>query len=375
MKVKNFDNFLEKNSNLSKSFIDVLQYGNKLINEYVDLEAKIKKYKNLKDPDEEMEELLQDWLNHLVNHPPRKKNLSTQVLKQYLNAVNKYLKYHRFHTELKNLKFPKQLRDEKYALTEGEIKQILEVAKWEKKAYYLCLLSTGARPREILGLTKDDVVWVGDKYKAIIPARLSKRGHSRTVFFSKECTSFLNMLMKRDGDNIFPHHQDNIKSAMSNEAIVFASYCEKVGLSQKYNTTGYRKITLYSFRSFFITKALDLLKDDIVHALVGHSGYLQVYQRRTDEQKKEIWDEIESEILIFDQSKKEQKIRDLEVALNHTTQLEERINDQDKRINELSNSEKELVKAFKMIKSGFATLEDIEDNKVRVNLTDKAIEE
>jgi len=374
MKVKNFDNFLEKNSNLSKSFIDVLNYGNTLINEFVDLNSKITEFKKLEEPDEEMEELLQEWINHLVKNPPRKKNLSTQVLKQYVNAVNKYLKYHRFHTELKNLKFPKQLRDEKYALTEGEIKQILEVAKWEKKAYYLCLLSTGARPREILGLTKDDVEWVGDKYKAIIPARLSKRGHSRTIFFSKECTPFLNSLMKREGDNVFPH-QDNIKSAMSNEAIVFASYCDKVGLSQKYDTTKYRKITLYSFRSFFITKALDLLKDDIVHALVGHSGYLQGYQRRTDEQKKELWDELEPEILIFDQSKKEQKIRDLEIALNHTKNLEERINDQDRKINELSDSKEELLIAFKMIKSGFATLEDIEDNKVRVNLTDKAIEE
>jgi len=107
--------------------------------------------------------------------------------------------------------------------------------------------------------------------------------------------------------------------------------------------------------------------------MVGHGAYLQVYQSRTGQQKKELWDEVEPEILVFDQSKKEQKIRDLEVALNHTTQLEERINDQDKRINELANSEKELVKAFKMVKSGFATLEDIEDGEIHLRFTDKAV--
>ncbi len=322
VKEKTFENFLDKKSNLSQSSIWLLKYGNKLINEYVDLELKIKQVKSLKDPDEEMEEILQDWVNHIVKVPPKKKKLTPQAIKQYANAVNEYLKYHRFSIEVKNLTFPKQLQEEKYAITVNEIQQILKVANWNKQAYYLCLISTGARPREILGLTKNDVEWVGDKYKAIIPAKLTKKGLSRTVFFSKECTPFLNQLMKRDGDNVFPH-QPNLKTAISNEDVVFGRYCDKIGFTQRYETTGYRKISLYSFRSFFFTKSLDYLKDDIAHAMIGHGAYLGQYQRRTDEQKKQLWDELEPEILIFDQSKKEQKIRDLEVALKQNQDQQE----------------------------------------------------
>ncbi len=91
MKEKTFENFLDKKSNLSKSSLWLLRYGNKLINEYVDLESKIKQVKPLEDPDEEMEELLQDWVNHIVKHPPKKKKLSPQAIKQYANAVNEYL--------------------------------------------------------------------------------------------------------------------------------------------------------------------------------------------------------------------------------------------------------------------------------------------
>jgi len=270
------------------------------------------------------------------------------------------------------LKFPKQLYEEKYPITVEEIQQILRVAKWIKQAYYLCLISTGARPREILGLTKKDVVWVGDRYKALIPADLTKKGLSRTVFFSKECNPFLNQILKNQESDLFPHHE-NLKLAVSNEGAVFREYCEKVGFNQKQSTTSRNKINLYSFRRFFFTKALDHFKDDIAHAMVGHGAYLQVYQSRTEQQKKELWDELEPEILVFDQSKKEQEIRDLKIAVNHTNNLEEKIDGMEKRIDELSNSKEELLKAFKMIKSGFATLENIKDNKINVKLTDKAV--
>ncbi len=334
MKEKNFENYLEKNNNLTRATLSLRIYGIKLINSYVDLESKIIEFKKLNEPDEEMEELLQDWINHLVQNPPKKKKLTPIVLKQYANAVNAYLKYHRFRIDIKALKFPKQLYEEKYPITVEEIQSILRVASWIKQAYYLCLISTGARPREILGLKKDDVEWVGDKYKALIPAHLTKKGLSRTVFFSKECNPFLNQIMKKDRIDLFPHNE-NLSEAVSNEGTVFREYCDKIGYNQRNKITDNYKIHLYSFRRFFFTKALDHFKDDIAHAMTGHGAYLQVYQSRTEQQKKELWDELEPEILIFDQSKKDQKIRDLEIALKHNKKLEERVEEQGKQIKEL----------------------------------------
>jgi len=126
MKKKNFENYLEKNNNLSRATLSLRIYGCKLINEYVDLESKIIEFKKLDDPDEEMEELLQEWINHLVQNPPKKKKLTPIVLKQYANAVNAYLKYHRFRIDIKTLKFPKQLYEEKYPITVDKLVNTFE---------------------------------------------------------------------------------------------------------------------------------------------------------------------------------------------------------------------------------------------------------
>jgi len=72
LKEKNFENYLEKNDNLSKSTLSLRVYGYHLINKFVNLDSKIIEFKKLTDPDEEMEELLQDWVNHLVKNPPNK---------------------------------------------------------------------------------------------------------------------------------------------------------------------------------------------------------------------------------------------------------------------------------------------------------------
>ena len=86
-----------------------------------------------------------------------------------------------------------------------------------------------------------------------------------------------------------------------------------------------------------------------------------------------MWDEVEPEILVFDQSKKEQKIRDLEIALNHTKNLEEKIDGMEKRLNEFADKESDLVKAFKLLKKGYATLEGVTDSEVHLKFTDKAV--
>ena len=76
MKEKNFENYLEKNNNLSKSTLSLRIYGYQLINKFVNLEYKIIEFKKLDDPDEEMEELLQEWINHIVKNPPNKEEFN-----------------------------------------------------------------------------------------------------------------------------------------------------------------------------------------------------------------------------------------------------------------------------------------------------------
>ena len=89
------------------------------------------------------------------------------------------------------------------------------------------------------------------------------------------------------------------------------------------------KINLYCFRAYFFTHALDALSDskDMAHALVGHGAYLQQYQRRTLNEKIELWDEVESSIAIFDLTKKNLEIKKLKEANIKLKATDEVIND------------------------------------------------
>jgi hypothetical protein len=64
MKEKNFENCLEKNNTLSKSTLELRIYGYQLINKFVNLDEKISESKKFDEPDEEMEELLQEPTNY-----------------------------------------------------------------------------------------------------------------------------------------------------------------------------------------------------------------------------------------------------------------------------------------------------------------------
>jgi hypothetical protein len=57
VKEKSFENYLEKNQNLSESTLWSRKHSVKLFNEFTDLDAKIKQFKKADEPDEEMEEL------------------------------------------------------------------------------------------------------------------------------------------------------------------------------------------------------------------------------------------------------------------------------------------------------------------------------
>ena len=116
---------------------------------------------------------------------------------------------------------------------------------------------------------------------------------------------------------------------------VFNRVLTKVGLDMRYESTGYHKINLYCFRGSFFTKALKVHNDDTAHAMIGHGAYLQQYQRRTDDEKLELFEELEKEVLIFDLTKKDQQIKKLKEANTMLVDQAEEIKEQDKRIRNL----------------------------------------
>ena len=118
---------------------------------------------------------------------------------------------------------------------------------------------------------------------------------------------------KEGNETIFTDNP-NLEYARNNEDLVFAQCRQRVGFTEKYETTGFNKINLYCFRGYFYTRALKKVGDQTAMAMMGWGAYLSQYQRRTDEEKEELWDEIEPEILIYDLTKKDNQIKELKKA-------------------------------------------------------------
>jgi len=112
---------------------------------------------------------------------------------------------------------------------------------------------------------------------------------------------------------------ENFSYAEKNESTQFSKICDKAGYSQKYKSNNFRKITLYSFRSFFYGKASDVHREGYAHKMIGHGGYLPQYDRMSDEKKLNWFLELEPKLIIDSSVRlreenklKEQKIKKLE---------------------------------------------------------------
>jgi len=157
---------------------------------------------------------------------------------------------------------------------------------------------------------------------------------------------------KEDNETIFTDNP-NLEYARNNEDLVFGQCRERIGFTEKYETTGFNKINLYCFRGYFYTRALDRVGDQTAMAMMGWGAYLSQYQRRTDEEKQELWDEIEPEILIYDLTKKDNQIKELKKANS-------KIDDLAKQVEEIKNQQFEAQKtiAHTIVEGTAADLEE-----------------
>jgi len=343
IRVRNYNHFLEKIVNLSESRKRSINLANKKFNTFVSetynktTDQIIQQVKSLEGDEKEdlLEDVVQSWINSL-----KRENIGRKAIKVYLSGVNRYLKYNKLRVDSKDLELPPSMQEERYAISLEEIHKILRASSWNKQGYYLALISTGARPMEIIGLRTKDITWTGTKYKALIPAHLTKKKISRTVFFSKEVTPYLSKFLKgkEDNDTIFTDNP-NLEHARNNEDLVLAQCRKRIGFTEKYETTGFSKINLYCFRGYFFTRVLRLVGGDTAHAMIGHGAYIQEYQRRTDEEKEELWNEIEPEILIYDLTKKDHQIKKLKEANS-------KIDDLAKQVEEIKKQQFETQKVL-----------------------------
>ncbi len=279
-------------------------------------------------------DICQSWINSLITHKKAPKTIS-----DYFTFLKLYLHYRKIKITPQDVKesidFPTKIKEEKYPLTIPKVLDLLNTARYAKKGMYLALLSSGMRIGEIVQIRKKDIIMDYERPVIHIPARITKTKQGRTTFISKEASKFILPKINTisNDDLVWGINQDKDTASHAEEK-TFREYLKKIGFIEKYDS-GRLKISLHSFRAFFFTKAARCHDENYAHMMTGHGGYLMQYDRLTDEEKLDMYLELESDLLIYDQTKNEEKIRKLKDANIKLSDQAEEIKEQNKRIKNL----------------------------------------
>ncbi len=267
-------------------------------------------------------DFLQDFIHYLEKngHDPATVRVNFNLTKTYLNWYG-----FEIYTEMVKAKliFPKKIEEEAYPLTLEDCKLIINNASPQRRPLYFFLSSTGMRIQETLKLRKRDLDFDHDRVMVVIPGKYTKTSKPRKTFITNETKNAITELLKskRDDDLIFGTNEDSLKSKHLEEDY-FYRLREKIGLTDTYDT-GIHKITLHSFRSWFITKC-NRIDSDFGNALAGHDKYMKKYDRLTEPEKIELFIKAEPTLSIFehvDDTKLNDRIAELETQVNSLLNL------------------------------------------------------
>jgi len=272
---------------------------------------------------DEQNEALRDVLQNWVDWQYTNGSL-TSTVQQYLSKIKRVFSHNgvRIHLEdfSEPLEFMPWVKEELHQLTVKEIQTILKHASPKKVGYYLALSCTGARPSELLQVRKKDVDLTQKRIKIRIEAVNVKTRSGRSILLTKEAGSYLMTKIKNlEDDDLVWGSNENVSFAEKNESKQFNKCCDEAGFTERYKSNNFRKITLYTFRSFFFGVASDVHREGYAHKMIGHGGYLPQYDRMSDEKKLGWFLEVEPKLIIDERVRlreenriKENKIKELE---------------------------------------------------------------
>ena len=261
--------------------------------------------KVVKDIQTTTEDLIQDYINW---HEER--GNGAKSTRSYSSTFANFLKWRRLGFDLfelkKNVVMKKDIENEAYPLTLKEIKSLLDFCKEKEKTKYLIMLSGGLRIREVLGIRKRDIETDLERYVIHVNPKYAKGKKARSTIISFEAMEYLDKIMQRKlpDDFIFPHNQNDIKTATINEANLFSRVRKRAGLDEYYEESKVHKVTTHSFRAFFISQ-FEKTSSGFGHSLSGHSKYMKQYERFTLEEKVEVYLKTEHLLLVWSKSEQE----------------------------------------------------------------------
>lgn len=278
------------------------------INQYdSSLDDIIQEFQVVNDTQEKAEDFIQSYIQALEFEGKAKSTVSgySSLAKDYLKYM--HVKFDKNELE-SNMDYKKEYKEEKYPLTQKEIKTLLDHGSFLGRAKILIQSSSGLRISELLGLRKCDINTEYERYMIHVRAVIAKNGKSRDTFVSIEAMPYLDKILenKDDKDLIFPHACDTVNSVIV-EINTFNKLRIRANLDMKYEGKNLHKITTHSFRAFFISQ-FEKTYSGFGHILSGHERYMGQYERFTISEKLEKYIETEKYLLIYskiDDSKRE----------------------------------------------------------------------
>ena len=232
------------------------------------------------------------------------KNLTANTTKSYFSRIKNYLNFCDIEITSEQIKaklnFPKNHKERFYAISIEDIQKILDNSDYKHKTMHLCQLSSGMRIGELVQLKKENLTYENQRFIVEIPSKIAKNKKGRITFFSFEASKYLKQLLKNldDKDQIFGTNKNSFHSEI-NEEQIFRRALNRAGLTKRYSISKRYQVNTHSLRVYFITKAS---RHDVklAHFLSGQECkiYLAQYNRLTDKEMFEIYQEIEPDLII-----------------------------------------------------------------------------
>ena len=288
--------------------------------------------------------MLQDWINW--NEKNGKGNYTIRVA---FSNIRKYL----FHMGIKTseqdikeyLRFGKRTREDRHPLSQMEYRRIIDGLSRHPilQALFLALGSSGMRIGEALSLKKKDLDLIGARIKVNIPANTKTRT-GRTTYLSLETEKILRPHLNRIEQEDYVFTKKNRKPDDSSVRRMLGRLVDKLELDDRYQSNNIRKITSHSFRAYFFTKSARKHGENYAHRMTGHGGYLMEYDRMAEDEKLEMYLELESELTIFEQTKNELEINRLRDKVEEIDELKQEVQ---KLRESQAKSDKKILESMK----------------------------
>ncbi len=251
---------------------------------------------DLKESDEEtLFDVLQDWINWNDSR-------ASSTVRVHFSNVKKYLHYmgiKLFKEDIDNeIDFKSPISEELYGLSLIDIQTFFKELNYKYRTLFTCQLSGLHRIGEMVQLKKKHLILDHDNIIVKIPAYIAKFNKGRTTFWSKEASRMVRPLLKRidDDDLIFAtnsnfHNAENVVEQQLRRALV------RSNLDMRYESTGRFMINTHSFRAYGITK-ISRHDENFAKKIAGQKGYLLQYDRIDDQEKLELYQKYEQDLLI-----------------------------------------------------------------------------